>query len=141
MVEKKGEKVDVDPQKRVIELLEELVKWNKFSSMPNVKKVLLDILPTEENKLAYQFSDGRKSEEISKIAGVDSSTIRDWGKIWINVGIAEPMPVKGGERAKRLFSLEDFGIDIPKPKQKIAPDKLAAQTTPATDETKEGEKI
>jgi hypothetical protein len=111
----KREKVrELDYQKRTVDLLEELVKWTKFSSFPQVRQVLLDILPADENKIAYQYSDGRKSKDIAELANVDDSTIRDWGKIWVKVHIAEFKSVKGGERAIRLFSLEDFGIDIPK---------------------------
>jgi len=112
-VEKVGE---LDYQKRIIELLEELVKLTKFSSFPQIRQVLLDILPSDENKIAYQYSDGRKSKDIAELAIIDDSTIRDWGKIWVKAHIAEFKSVQGGERAIRLFSLEDFGIDIPKSK-------------------------
>lgn len=111
-----GKQNGVDPQTRTVELLEELVRWTKVTSLPHVRQLLLDLLPGDENKMAYQYSDGRKSEELSDLVGVDSSTIRDWGKIWIRAGIAEPMRVQRGERAKRVFSLEDFGIDVPAPK-------------------------
>jgi len=142
MVDKKGGKAgEGDTQDRIIELLEEMVKWTRFSSMPGVKQVLMDVLNDDERKMVYQFSDGRGSEEVAKLTGVGASTIPRWWKIWIKAGISEAVSVKGGERAKRLFSLEDFGIDIPKPKQAIVSEKPAiVQSPPTSDGTMEENK-
>ena len=116
MVNKKeAEAKTGDPQDRMVELLEELVKWTRLSSKPGVKTLLLDILKDDERKMVYQLSDGRGSVEIAKLTGVGASTIPEWWKQWNKVGISEAMPVRGGERAKRLFSLDDFGIEVPQP--------------------------
>lgn len=106
-----------DKQDRMIELLEELLKWTKVTSTPHLKKLLLDILPNDEEKIAYHHSDGRSSQEVAKLAGVSYVTITKWWKIWMRAGIAESLAVKGGERARRIFSLEDFGIEVPIPKE------------------------
>lgn len=100
-------------QQRVVEILEELLKWMRFSSLPGVRKTLLDLLPTDEHKIAYQNSDGKGSEEVAKLAGVGASSIQRWWKQWIKARIAEPSSVRGGERAKRVFSLDEVGIEIP----------------------------
>jgi hypothetical protein len=135
----KGEKSgELDYQKRTIELLEELVKWAKFSSFPQVRQVLLDILSTDENKIAYQYSDGRKSKDVAELTNIDDSTIRDWGKIWVKAHIAEFKSVQGGVRAIRLFSLEDFGIDIPK--SKVSPQNKVASEQSQTIEDMVAEK-
>ena len=128
----------MDYQKRTIELLEELVKWAKFSSFPQVRQVLLDILSTDENKIAYQYSDGRKSKDVAELTNIDDSTIRDWGKIWVKAHIAEFKSVQGGVRAIRLFSLEDFGIDIPK--SKVSPQNKVASEQSQTIEDMVAEK-
>jgi len=128
----------LDYQKRTIELLEELVKWAKFSSFPQVRQVLLDILSTDENKIAYQYSDGRKSKDVAELTNIDDSTIRDWGKIWVKAHIAEFKSVQGGVRAIRLFSLEDFGIDIPK--SKVSPQNKVASEQSQTIEDMVAEK-
>ena len=58
-----------DKQDRMIELLEEMLKWMKVTSIPQVKKLLLDILPSDREKIAYHFSDGgRGSQEVAKFA-------------------------------------------------------------------------
>jgi hypothetical protein len=100
----------------IIEILREILKWIKVTSIPHVKKLLLELLPSDEEKLAYQYSDGRTSQEVSRLAGVSYITITRWWKTWIRAGITEAIGVKGGERARRVFSLEDFGIEVPSPK-------------------------
>ncbi|MCX8178198.1 MAG: hypothetical protein N3F10_07940, partial [Candidatus Bathyarchaeota archaeon] len=100
----------------MIEILTEILKWIKVTSIPQVKKLLLELLPSDEEKLAYQYSDGRTSQEVSQLASVSYITITRWWKNWIRAGVAEPISVKGGERAKRIFSLDEFGIEIPLPK-------------------------
>jgi hypothetical protein len=99
---------------RIVELLEELVKWTKVTSIPNVKKLLLEILPTPEEKLAYQLSDGSETvKQVANGANVAVGTVSGWWKKWIRNGISEPISVMGGTRARRLFSLDDFSIEIP----------------------------
>jgi len=119
---------------RTIELLEELVKWTKVTSIPHVKKLLEEILPSPEEKVAYESSDGKPSQEVAKLCNKSYSTVTVWWKNWIRVGIAESIASKGGQRAKRVFSLYDFGIEIPQlaPKEKAKAPEEAVQ--PQTDE-------
>lgn len=99
---------------RMIELLEELVKWIKVTSIPTVKELLLKILESPEERVAYQSSDGeRTTRSVGDIANVGHYKIADWWRAWIKAGIAEPVSVQRGERAKRIFSLDDFGIEVP----------------------------
>ena len=97
----------------MIELLEELVKWTKVTSIPNVKKLLLEILPSPKEKIAYQSSDGKTREEVAKQIDVGHTTVGRWWKKWIKAGIAKPFSVQRGTRAKRIFSLDDLGIEVP----------------------------
>jgi transposase len=101
-------------EERKIELLEELVKWVKVTSIPKVKELLEKMLPTSEEKVAYKYSDGETTiREVSQVSGRGIGSIsRDW-KQWERAGIAVSVPAKRGDRAKSLFSLEDFGIDTP----------------------------
>ena len=99
---------------KMIELLEELVKWTKVTSIPKVKEFLLGILESPEEMVAYQSSDGEASgREVAEQANVSQSTVAKWWKKWIMAGVAEPISVQRGERAKRIFSLDDFGIEVP----------------------------
>jgi len=104
----------VSKEDRMIELLEELVKWIKVTSIPTVKELLLKILESPEERVAYQSSDGeRTTRSVGDIANVGHYKIADWWRAWIKAGIAEPVSVQRGERAKRIFSLDDFGIEVP----------------------------
>jgi len=99
---------------KVEDLLKELVKWTKVTSIPHVRKLLLELLTTPKEKKAYQISDGEKtSREVARLSKLGKFKVQTMWKAWIISGIAEPVPVKGGgNRAKRNFSLDDFGIDI-----------------------------
>lgn len=103
----------VSKEDRMIELLEELVKWTKVTSIPNVKKLLSDFLESPEEKIAYQVSDGKKtSREVANQAKASQTHVVRWWKKWMKAGIAEPVSAKRGKRAKRVFSLDDFGIKV-----------------------------
>jgi hypothetical protein len=106
-----------DKQDRMIELLEEMLRWMKVTSIPQVKKLLLDTLPSDKEKIAYHYSDGRDSRAVSTVAGVHFTTIARWWRTWTRVGIAESVRAKGGDRARRSFLLEDFGIEVPERKE------------------------
>jgi len=103
---------------RMIELLEELVKWTKVTSIPRVKELLLGVLKSPKEMIAYQASDGETSgREVGDRANVNQTTVTNWWKAWIKAGIAESISVQRGERAKRVFSLDDFGIEVPAKKE------------------------
>jgi len=98
---------------KIVSLLEELVKWARVTSIPHVKKLLTEILVSTEERIAYQSSNGKKtSRQVAKQAAVSQKTVSLWWKKWIKAGIAEPISARRGKRAKRLFSLDDFGINI-----------------------------
>lgn len=99
-------------------ILKEILKWIKFSGMKDVKEVLLDTLTDETKKIIYYYSDGiNNTTHIKDIANVSGNNVIPnlWNK-WKNIGIIEKISVKGGERGKKIFNLEDFGIPTPKSK-------------------------
>lgn len=114
---------------RMVELLGELVRWTRVTSIPQVKKLLEEVLPNPEEKVAYESSDGKSSQEVAKLANISYVTVTVWWKKWIKAGIAEATPSKGGQRTKRVFSLTDFGIEVPElvPKEKAKTSEETAQ--------------
>jgi len=94
-------------------ILNDLLKWTKVTSIPTVKALLESTLTTPEQKLAYQASTGRNVREVAEIAHASKSSVAVWWDRWTKLGLAEIKPAKGGNRAVRSFSLEDFGIDVP----------------------------
>lgn len=104
---------------RVIELLEEMLKWIKFAGAREVRTVLMNILDTEQKRSIYHLSDGKHGTvEISKAANVSDRTVRRYWESWARLGIVEPLGVRGGVRYKKSFELEDFGFTIPQMKTK-----------------------
>jgi len=97
-----------------IAILKEILKWIKFAGAKEVKTVLVTTLDTEQKRLIYHLSDGDKgSLEIAKAAGTSDTTVRRYWASWARQGIVEALKVRGGERYKKSFELEDFGIEIP----------------------------
>jgi len=104
------------------EILREILKWIKFAGAKEVKNVLVSVLDTEQKRLIYHLSDGnRGSLEIAKAAGTSDTTVRRYWALWIRQGIVESLRVRGGERYKKSFELEDFGIEVPLPKPSVQP--------------------
>jgi hypothetical protein len=103
-----------DALKEIASILREILKWTKIAGSKEVKNVLKSALDTDQKILVYHLSDGKKgSEEIGKKAGVSHSTVFNYWTSWVRQDIVEPVKVRGGERYKKVFELEDFGFVIP----------------------------
>lgn len=87
----------------------------KIINSSQIQKVLLETLKKDSEKIAYQYSDGRSSLEISKIAAVSDFAIRSYWKKWATMGLVQSSSKFKG-RYERSFSLEDLGIEIPSTK-------------------------
>lgn len=113
---------------RMIELLEELVKWKRFEGAQLAKKILRELLSKDTEKIVYQYSDGRGTKEIAELAGVSDFSVRNYWKKWNVEGLVVPSNKFKG-RYERIFSLEDFGIEIPRIKIATEASKEQSQTT------------
>jgi DNA-binding PadR family transcriptional regulator len=79
------------------------------------QNALTSLLKSDAEKLAYEHSDGKTSREVATIVGVSHGTIANYWKKWARYGIVTEISSKGGgTRYRRIFSLQDFGIDVPK---------------------------
>lgn len=95
------------------EILKEILKWIKVSSFNQVKEFLNSILKIDTEKSIYHFSDGNRSTaEIVKLAKSSNQKVSDCWKEWKKFGIDETVEVKDGMRFKRIFDLQDFGINV-----------------------------
>lgn len=118
------------------EILREILKWIRFTGAKEVKNVLVSTLDTEQKLLIYHLSNGNSASlDIAKMAGTSDTTVRRYWASWARQGIVESMRVRGGERYKKSFELEDFGIDIPQPKVTTKP--VESKTSTET-ETRNG---
>ncbi len=93
--------------------MQEILKWVRLQGMQTARVILEECLKKDPEKLAYHFSDGRDSREVGRLAGISHMTVINYWKKWAALGIVEPVRARGGERYRRLFSLEDFGIAAP----------------------------
>lgn len=118
----------LDNNEEIKNILKEILKWTKFQGMQKIKQVLETALNTDTKKLVYELSDGISSPKIAKIAGADSSTVRDYWRDWAILGIVEIHP-EYKRRYRRIFSLKEVGIEVPEVKEK----------TEAQEEKTEGE--
>jgi hypothetical protein len=104
----------MDKEDANIIVLKQILKWVKFGAMPQVKAILVESLDTEQKKLVYQLSDGTRGiVEIGKATGIKSTaTISNYWKAWEKQNLGSKIPVAGGERFRRDFDLEEFGLTI-----------------------------
>ncbi len=118
-------------------LLREIVKWLRFTGMKEVKTVLASALDSDQKKLIYHLSDGNKgSMDIGQQSGVSDFTVRSYWKQWSKLGIVEGIKVGRGDRFKKTFDLEDFGVDVPQPKAV----QVQSQQTPVQQSATGGER-
>jgi len=103
----------MEGDKDITEILKEILKWTKFEGMQKVKGVLESTLNDDVKRLIYELSDGRTSPMISRIVKADPTTVRDYWKKWGVLGIMEIHP-KYKKRYRRVFSLKEVGIELPK---------------------------
>ena len=103
-------------QNRIVELLEDLLKWIKASAKPTMKKIFEENIQTDTEKLVYNLSDGKSSPAIASIVGIDSSTVRDYWKKWADAGMMEICP-NYKRRYCKIFSLSELGIEVPDTKE------------------------
>ena len=125
-----------DDDKKIIELLEELVKWKRFEGSQLAKKALRELLSKDAEKLVYQYSDGKGSKEIAALSGVSDFSVRNYWKKWNMEGLVIPSEKHKG-RYEHVFSLEEFGIEIPSSKKSLLNSETQNQLDITGDENNE----
>jgi DNA-binding CsgD family transcriptional regulator len=111
-VRKLTEIISTDKQDKIIELLDEILRWTRLQGVQNARAVLITALKTDTDKIIYHLSDGRPSGEIAKVCGVTGMSVRRYWRRWFTLGITQPSK-KYKRRFERSFSLADLGIEVP----------------------------
>ena len=101
---------------RIIQLLEEILKWTRIEGMQKTKTIFDEFVKTDVEKLVYENSNGQTSREVGAIAQTSHTTVVSYWRKWSKFGIVEEVVSRGGTRYKRIFSLTDFGIEVPQPR-------------------------
>lgn len=115
---------------RIIQLLEEILKWTRLEGVQRAKTTLTELLKTDAEKLVYENSDGRTSREIAEIVGVSHATVTNYWKKWARYGIVKEVGARGGTRYQRIFSLSDFGIEVPQVTAAVRQEETREQPPP-----------
>ena len=103
---------DSEINEKILETLQELLKWIKIASYKNVKTMLVEVLDSDVKKTIYHLSDGNRSvTDLVKTKIVSAGSTSNYWNDWSKIGIGELLPVIGGKRFKHSFNLEDFGIN------------------------------
>lgn len=104
--------MDENPEQTKI--LKEILKWIRIDGVNRTKQIIEAEFIDEIKILIYHFSDGRSSDDIEKLLNkkVSDVTIRNSWKKWAKLGIMEAHP-DYKKRYRKIFNLEDFGIEIP----------------------------
>jgi hypothetical protein len=114
----------------LIAIMREMLKWTKFAGVKEVRNVLTIALDSEQKRLIYHLSDGNNGTvQIAQAADVSGETVRRYWESWSRQGIVEPIKVQGGQRFKKSFDLEDFGITIPQTKIKQEEEKSSQEVS------------
>jgi hypothetical protein len=101
----------------IIDKLDELIFWTKFSALPTFRSLLSENLKSEIDQLVYDLSDGERStRDIAKILSkggrkVTHVTIANMWNKWLILNLVIPAKRKG--RYKKVLSLDSLGIKIP----------------------------
>jgi hypothetical protein len=92
---------------RVVELLEELVAWTRFSSRTALLDIWESVLRDEKHLLAYELSDGRSQKEVGDVAGLSQPTVSGLWQRWRKLGIVRA----SGSRVTHLARPSDMGME------------------------------
>ena len=100
-------------------ILKEILKWERLIGTEILRKKVKeekDLFADPKAIVIYNHSDGDKStRELAKMGGVTHTTVQALWKKWIDAGIAESTEKYGGGRCRRIFELNELGLELPVP--------------------------
>lgn len=101
-------------------IFNEIRNWYKIAYDDKVKPLLETILDAPKKIAVYHLSNGENTTRIiSKETGAGTGSVSRWWNEWIDRGIAIPIPKGAGFRAKKMFNLENYEIDVPNISQRM----------------------
>ena len=94
-------------------LLRQLLLWTRVGAVPKVKELLEATLTKDEERLAYELTDGKQTQvQIAATIKVTQPTVSNWWKKWNGLGLTMESTAFPGRQMK-CFSLLEFGIRVP----------------------------
>lgn len=106
---------------RLNRTMKEVAKWTKFQSVSRLRETLVRELNTPQKKMTYELTDGNHSRrEIAEELQITDDSVRSWWDKWHELALVEESETRKG-RPQRVISLDEVGIEVPKPKPKTSP--------------------
>lgn len=110
--------------KEILCELTEIKNWTKIAGIPVLIRAINENLRDDEDKLVYELSDGNRSTreivgELKKMGiKITHPTVANMWKRWAPSSLVIPSKHYKG-RFKKLVSLENLGIELPRKRGKI----------------------
>lgn len=101
------------------EILEEMLRWLRFTGLEDAKRVIDDALTFEDDerkqrdtRIAFEMMDGHHSQgDIGRRISYSRRTVGNWQEKWSKLGIVAENAETG--YPEHLVSLDEFGLDCP----------------------------
>ncbi|MCB2141237.1 hypothetical protein KQH27_00855 [bacterium] len=104
-----------DYEKKILEKMDELIKWNKLTAKPKIRDLINQNLDDDKQYSVFELSDGILStrEIAEKLDNkVSYGTVANYWKKWFMIGLVEPSEKYTG-RYRKICSLAEIGVTIP----------------------------
>ena len=107
----------LNKNENLLEKLDEIIFWTRFSAMPTIRRTIVDNLRDDTDKLVYELSDGsRSTREIARMISrggrnITHVTVANMWRKWSILNLVMPAQRRG--RYKKLISLGSLGIEVP----------------------------
>ena len=132
-------KQDELPVERMVEILEDILAWTKVGMYAAVEQMLERQFGTEDTRpeelLAFELCDGAMKQKdvveackatLGPGARISPGPLSRWITKWEKLGLVK----RDGVRTTRLFSLRDFGFDVPQLKESAQEKSDSGNTSP-----------
>ena len=97
-------------QARVVQLLDELLAWTRFTARPQLVETLAAVLKDPKHLRAFEATDGEAGQkEVASYAGLSQPAVSNLWARWARLGLL----VDRGKKPMHLARPSDLGIEIP----------------------------
>lgn len=101
---------DTETLSRLLAVVEEQLRWQRASVLPQVRDTIESTLTTAQLRQAYELCDGsRVSSDIAKEIGTSKQNFSSWTRRWRDLGIAFE---NQSRKIQHLTSLKALGIPL-----------------------------
>lgn len=93
---------------QIVDLLGELLRWVRFQSLGELRRVLSVTLTTENDRRAYELTDGTNNQtQIGALIGISQRAVSYKWESWLESGIVSAIP--GSKNLRHLASIKSLG--------------------------------